>query len=63
MALQCDSPTGVYWHGDPQSPHPEHDTPHVTVTAGSQTGLRAKAAWVAGLLGVAAELDLETIFS
>ncbi len=51
----------VYWHNYHKTARPGRKIGHVTVTSQSETGLRALAAQVASELGVAAELNLETV--
>ena len=52
---------GVHWHDYHKTARAGRKIGHVTVTAESQTGLRARAAQLAGELGVAAELNLEAV--
>ena len=51
----------VHWHDYHKTARSKRKIGHVTVTAESDTGLRAKAAQLAGDLGVAAEINLETL--
>jgi len=51
----------VYWHDYHKTAREGRKIGHVTVTAQSDTGLRAKAAQLAAELGVAAEINLENI--
>ena len=52
---------GLHWHDYHKTPREGRKIGHVTVTAESETGLRAQASQFAGKLGVAAELNLESI--
>ena len=52
---------GVHWHDYHKTPREGRKIGHVTVTAESEAGLKARAAQFAGELGVAAELNLETV--
>lgn len=52
---------GLHWHDYHKTPREGRKIGHVTVTAESETGLKAKASQFAGKLGVAAELNLESI--
>lgn len=52
---------GVHWHDYHKTPREGRKIGHVTVTAESDTGLKARAAQLASELGVAAELNFETI--
>jgi len=52
---------GVHWNDYKKSPRDGRKIGHVTVCAESEAGLRAKSAQLAAELGVAAELNLETI--
>jgi 5-(carboxyamino)imidazole ribonucleotide synthase len=54
---------GVHWHDYHKTPREGRKIGHVTVTAKSEVALRARAAQLAGELGVAAELNLETVMS
>ncbi len=54
-------PAGVHWHDYHKTARAGRKIGHVTVTAESQTGLRARAAQLASELGVAVELNLETV--
>lgn len=51
----------VHWHDYHKTARCGRKIGHVTVTAKSEAGLRARAAQLAGELGVVAELNLETI--
>jgi 5-(carboxyamino)imidazole ribonucleotide synthase len=53
----------LYWHDYHKTPREGRKIGHVTITADGQTELKARAAQLAGNLGVAAELDLEAIMS
>ncbi len=53
--------TGVHWHDYHKTARAGRKIGHVTVTAEGQAGLRARAAQLAGELGVAAELNLESV--
>lgn len=52
---------GMYWHDYHKAPRDGRKIGHVTVCAESDAGLRARSAQLAGELGVAAELNLETV--
>ena len=52
---------GLHWHDYHKTPREGRKIGHVTVTSESETGLRAQASQFAGNLGVAAELNLESI--
>ena len=52
---------GVHWHDYHKTPREGRKIGHVTVTAESETGLKARAAQLASELGVAAELNFETV--
>lgn len=52
---------GVHWHDYHKTARAGRKIGHVTVTAGTRTGLRARAAQLASELGVAAELNLENL--
>ncbi len=52
---------GVHWHDYRKTARAGRKIGHVTVVAGSEAGLRARAAQLAGELGVAEELNLETV--
>jgi 5-(carboxyamino)imidazole ribonucleotide synthase len=54
-------PAGVHWHDYHKTARAGRKIGHVTVTAESQAGLKARAAQLASQLGVAAELNLETV--
>lgn len=54
-------PAGVHWHDYHKTARAGRKIGHVTVTAESQAGLRARAAQLASELGVAVELNLETV--
>jgi 5-(carboxyamino)imidazole ribonucleotide synthase len=54
---------GVYWHDYQKTPRDGRKIGHVTVCAGSETGLKARAAQLAAELGVAAELNLDTVIT
>ncbi len=54
---------GLYWHDYHKTPREGRKIGHVTITADGHTELKARAAQLAGKLGVAAELDLEAIMS
>ncbi|MGD8384346.1 MAG: ATP-grasp domain-containing protein [Lysobacterales bacterium] len=62
-SLRRESPANAAWHDYRMQPLAGCKLGHVTVTAKSEAGLRARAAQLAGLLGVSAELDLEAILS
>ena len=53
--------TGVYWHDYHKTARQGRKIGHVTVTAQSDTGLRARSSQLAAYLGVAAELNLESV--
>ena len=53
---------GVHWHDYHKTPRVGRKIGHVTVTAESETGLKARATQLAANLGVVAELDLESVF-
>ena len=53
----------MHWHDYHKTPREGRKIGHVTVTAESETGLEARAAQFASELGVAAELNFETILS
>ena len=52
---------GIHWNDYQKTPRDGRKIGHVTVCAESESGLRAKAAQLASELGVAAELNLETV--
>jgi len=52
---------GLHWHDYHKTARAGRKIGHVTVTAESEAGLRARAAQLAGELGMAAELNLETL--
>lgn len=52
---------GSHWHDYHKTPRAGRKIGHVTVTADSETALRARAAQLARELGVAAELNLEAV--
>lgn len=54
---------GLHWHDYHKAPREGRKIGHVTVTAESETELKARANQLAGELGVAAELDFESILS
>ncbi len=54
---------GLHWHDYHKTPREGRKIGHVTVTAESETELKARATQLAGELGVAAELDFESILS
>lgn len=56
-------PENIHWHVYHEDVRPGCKIGHVTVTAESEAGLRARAVQLAGLLGVGAELDLEAILT
>ena len=51
----------VHWHDYRKTARAGRKIGHVTVTAESDAGLRAKAAQLAGHLGVAAEINFENV--
>jgi 5-(carboxyamino)imidazole ribonucleotide synthase len=51
----------LHWHDYQKTPRGGRKIGHVTITASSNTGLRAKATQLAADLGVAAEVDLEAM--
>ena len=51
----------IHWHDYHKTPRAGRKIGHVTVVANSGAGLQARAAQLAGALGVAAELNLESI--
>jgi len=51
----------VHWHDYHKTARDGRKIGHVTLTAESETGLRAKAVQLAGELGVAAEINLENV--
>ena len=51
----------VHWHDYKKTARSNRKIGHVTVTAKSEAGLKARAAQLAGDLGVAAELNLEAV--
>ena len=51
----------IHWHDYRKAPRAGRKIGHVTVTADTAVGLQAKAAQLAGQLGVAAELNLESV--
>ena len=53
---------GLHWHDYRKAAREGRKIGHVTVSAESDAGLRARAAQLASELGVAAELNLETMF-
>jgi 5-(carboxyamino)imidazole ribonucleotide synthase len=61
QASNQDPTPGVHWHDYHKTARDGRKIGHVTVTAKSAAGLRARAAQLAGELGVAAELNLETV--
>jgi len=56
-----DAIPGVHWHDYRKTARAGRKIGHVTVTAGSEAGLKARAAQLAAELGVAAELNLEAV--
>ena len=52
---------GIYWNDYHKTARAGRKIGHVTVTAESEAGLRSRAAQLAGQLGVAVELNLETV--
>ncbi len=52
---------GLHWHDYHKTPREGRKIGHVTVTGVSETELKARATQLAGELGVAAELDFESI--
>ncbi len=56
-----DAIPGVHWHDYCKTARAGRKIGHVTVTAGSEAGLKARAAQLAAELGVAAELNLEAV--
>jgi len=54
---------GLHWHDYHKTPRDGRKIGHVTVTAGSETELRARAVQLAGQLGVGAELNFEALLS
>lgn len=52
----------IHWHDYHKTPRAGRKIGHVTVVANSEAGLRARAAQLAAALGVAAELNLETVW-
>jgi 5-(carboxyamino)imidazole ribonucleotide synthase len=60
-ATNQDPIPGVHWHDYHKTARDGRKIGHVTVTTESAAGLRARAAQLAGELGVAAELNLETV--
>jgi 5-(carboxyamino)imidazole ribonucleotide synthase len=59
--LDSDGDDTVHWHDYRKTPREARKIGHVTVTAGSQAGLRARAMQLARGLGAAAEMDLDII--
>lgn len=53
---------GSHWHDYHKAERAGRKIGHVTLTAETETGLRARAAQLAAELGVAAELNLEAVF-
>ena len=51
----------LHWHDYNKTPREGRKIGHVTVTAGSETGLKARAVQFAAELGVSAELNFEAI--
>lgn len=62
-AVQPFASAGVHWHDYHKTPREQRKIGHVTVTATTSAALRAKSAQLASALGVAAELDLETVMA
>ena len=58
---QIANSTTVHWHDYRKASRAGRKIGHVTVTADTAAGLKAKAAQLAGQLGVAAELNLESV--
>jgi 5-(carboxyamino)imidazole ribonucleotide synthase len=54
---------GVHWHDYRKAPRENRKIGHVTVTASTDSALRARSAQLASALGVAAELDLEAVMA
>lgn len=52
---------GVHWHDYHKTPRAGRKIGHVTVTAESETGLKARAAQLAAELGLVAEMNLEVL--
>jgi 5-(carboxyamino)imidazole ribonucleotide synthase len=61
QALDPDGNDSMHWHDYRKTPRKGRKLGHVTVTAGRQAGLQARAAQLATELGTAAELDLDAI--
>ncbi len=61
QAVDKHSMPGPHWHDYHKTARTGRKIGHVTVTADSESGLRVRAAQMAGELGVAAELDLEAV--
>jgi 5-(carboxyamino)imidazole ribonucleotide synthase len=61
QALDPDGNDSMHWHDYRKTPRKGRKIGHVTVTAGRQAGLQARAAQLATELGTAAELDLDAI--
>jgi phosphoribosylaminoimidazole carboxylase (NCAIR synthetase) len=51
----------IYWNDYHKTARAGRKIGHVTVTAESEAGLRSRAAQLAGELGVAVEINLETV--
>ncbi len=60
-AIDQQPTSGLHWHDYKKSPRDGRKVGHVTVCAESEAGLKAKSAQLASELGVAAELNLETV--
>jgi len=54
---------GIHWHDYHKTPRENRKIGHVTVTANTSAALRAKSSQLASALGVAAELDFETVMA
>jgi 5-(carboxyamino)imidazole ribonucleotide synthase len=63
QAADPHSTAGLHWHDYHKTPREGRKIGHVTLTADGESELKARAAQLAGKLGVAAELDLEAIMS
>ena len=53
----------VFWHDYHKTPRAGRKIGHVTITAKTDTGLKARAAQLAAELGVAAEINLEAVIA
>jgi len=63
QATEVHPAEGLHWHDYQKTPRAGRKIGHVTVTADSESGLKARAAQLAAELGVAAEMNFEMMKS